>query len=331
MPYFDQVGSRPYHSAIESQQCFVNDEGNCPEFLIGILLGLAGGWLLRIFISEGNLESSYDKNITGYIEIPYDSSDSSDDDGDLVDEDIEPPCDDPVDGCEICACNDSTDATSEINCANLTMTNASTILILSQTVKKLTGCASASYEQAPIHAEPSNDVDIGSVTSLPPVDEIASIFEEEHQRQSRTVQQTLDVGRITGKEPVKYYSKRGGGYATVDEIHETKIQSEKFRNENQISRADEVEIMHTFNGIRGMNYYQAMGVVEEQGYSLHPIYINKGAKRISVTYSGTIIGVCVDDPDYNPIHRDVISKKATVSSIVDVGGQDKHDRGIVKI
>lgn len=168
--------------------------------------------------------------------------------------------------------------------------------------------------------------------AAPGDDELAMLFEEEHQRQTRSVQETLDVGRRTGKEPVKYYASRGGGYATIREINQAREEADKFK-EKRLSRADELDIMHTFSNIRNMNYHQALGVVEEQGYTLHPIYINNGPKTKATTYCGTTIGVCVTDPDFDVLVGGVqgLSKRAVITSVVDVGGQDPNDRGRVSM
>jgi len=168
--------------------------------------------------------------------------------------------------------------------------------------------------------------------AAPGDDELAMLFEEEHQRQTRSVQETLDVGRRTGKEPVKYYASRGGGYATIREINQAREEADKFK-EKRLSRADELDIMHTFSNIRNMNYHQALGVVEEQGYTLHPIYINNGPKTKATTYCGTTIGVCVTDPDFDVLTGGVqgLSKRAVITSVVDVGGQDPNDRGRVSV
>ena len=82
-----------------------------------------------------------------------------------------------------------------------------------------------------------------------------------------------------------------------------------------------------------MLYSQALSVTEEQGYTLHPIYINNGPKNSVMTYSGTTIGVSVSDIGYDPLKGGTqgLSFKATITEVIDVGGQDSYDRGQVKI
>ena len=158
-------------------------------------------------------------------------------------------------------------------------------------------------------------------------DELSRIFEEEHQLQSKTTQEKLDVGRKVGEEPVAFYTNTGGSmYATIDQVRKSSETSEKFRNENKLKRSDELEIMHTFNNIRGMNYCRASIMVKEQGYSLHPIYINRGKKNPRRIYSGTVLGVSIEDEEYD-FYGEKVSLNAVVTCIVDVGGQDPENRG----
>ena len=72
---------------------------------------------------------------------------------------------------------------------------------------------------------------------LPNYEELAMIFEEEHQRQTHSLQETLNIGRTIGSKPVKYYSKQGGGYATLKEINEARQAFENFK-EKKLNRAD---------------------------------------------------------------------------------------------
>lgn len=204
------------------------------------------------------------------------------------------------------------------------------VLEHSRTMQKLMDIVESRIKKSNTSDTPSTEQKINTdVKPTETPDEIAMMFEDEHQRQSRNIQQTLDIGRNIGTEPVKYYAKRGGGYATLSELNETREEAEKFK-EKRLSRADELDIMHTFSGIRGMRYTDAFDAVRYQGgYTLHPIYINSGPKNPAHTYSGTTIGVSVSDPNYNPLLPcpEGLSRQAIVTSIVDVGGQDVHNRG----
>ena len=145
----------------------------------------------------------------------------------------------------------------------------------------------------------------------------------------RTVEEIRDIGRQTGSEPVRFPVAKGGGYVTNSEIEEV---SKKSKNFDRLSRGDELDIMHTFKGIIGMGFFRAQGAVEEQGYSLHPIYINDGPKNPTSTYSATTLGVKVKDSLYDFCDTDKgLSCEAVITEIVDVGGQDPHGRGIITL
>jgi hypothetical protein len=156
--------------------------------------------------------------------------------------------------------------------------------------------------------------------------ELASMFEEEHKSQSRTMKETLDIGRKVGEEPTSFYSSSNGNkYATLGEVKKSQEISEKFHSEKKINRSDELEIIHAFNNIRGMNYSKGMDLVKTEGYSLHPVYINRGNKNPRKMYSGVVIGVSIEDSEYDYI-KNQPSKNAVITSIVDIGGQDSGNR-----
>jgi len=157
-------------------------------------------------------------------------------------------------------------------------------------------------------------------------DEIHAMFDEELRRSSRTVEETLEIGKNVGEEPIAFFSGPGGGYATIGQVKKMNEDSRKFHEENRLKRADELDIMHTFNNIRGMNFHQALGIVEEQGYTLYPIYVNNGIKIPRSVYAGNVLGVSIEDNEFNFCDH-FPSKKARIISIIDVGGQDDRDRG----
>lgn len=123
------------------------------------------------------------------------------------------------------------------------------------------------------------------------------------------------------------HTKKGGGYVTNNELdsHNSKYQNSE---PPKLSRSDELEIMQTFAYIIGMPYIEACAKVKEQGYMLHPIYINDLPKKPAGVFSKTTLGVRVKDPELEVkaggLH---FSHKATVMEIMDVGGKDHHNRG----
>ena len=152
-------------------------------------------------------------------------------------------------------------------------------------------------------------------------DEIAKMFEEEHNIRNRAHRRGVN----DEKEPLSQLTIPSGNYVTFKEVEKD---SEKETNNNipRLKRSDELEIMHTFNYIRGRNYREALGIAFESGYDLHPVYINKTTKNPRKTYSEKVIGVSIQDNFYD-FYGHNPSKNAVITSVVDVGGQDIENRG----
>lgn len=199
---------------------------------------------------------------------------------------------------------------------NLVNVQAYSIATLCEELSPPEGCSSEEHPQ---------NVNIPKTESSKTEDELASIFEEEHQRNSKTTQEKLDEGRKIGDEPVSFFTSKNGGYVTLGQVQEAQKESSKFRKEGRLKRADELEIMHSFSEIRGMNYHDAQILVKEEGYRLYPIYVNRGNKNPRSTYSGTTIGVSITDPCYD-FYENETSYDAVITSIIDVGGQDSENR-----
>jgi len=188
--------------------------------------------------------------------------------------------------------------------------------------------------QRAISGKPVGEIVEFSSPTGPESEEITELFESTSERgtkRPRTTQEILDVGRKKGAEPVRFPVAKGGGYVTNSEINKVSKKSQEY-HENKLSRADELEIIQTFSGIKGMGYYPALGIVEEQGYSLYPVYVNNGPKTPSNRYSATVLGVKIRDPEFDPDGAEnAPSRKATIVDIVDVGGQDLHNRGNIQV
>jgi len=164
------------------------------------------------------------------------------------------------------------------------------------------------------------NIDTTNPEPLPEEDELVKIFEEEHKSNSKTTQKNIDDGKQLGSA---FHTIPGGGYLTLNQIENNNV---KFCNKNKLKRADELEIMHTFDDIRGMNYHGARGVVRERGFELYPVYINRGKKNPKPLYSDTVLGVSIEDHSYD-FYKGALSSNAVVTCIVDVGGQDSENRG----
>ena len=115
----------------------------------------------------------------------------------------------------------------------------------------------------------------------------------------------------------------------MSQLSEIGAKNEAYKT-NMLSRADELEIIHLFRGIVGMSLTQAQSEAGKQGYTVHPIYVGAGEKMPALKYSGTTLGVRVRDEKFDPVTKK-ISTLATVTEIIDVGGVDAKDRGMVRL
>ena len=138
-------------------------------------------------------------------------------------------------------------------------------------------------------------------------DELQELFEEE----LCSKKDPLEKGRKVGTESIRFPVKPGGGYITNQEIEKMSFK--------KLSREDELDIIRVFKSIIGMCYWDALKIVKEQGYTLHPVYINNEPKNPAQVYSGTTLGVRVKDSEYNG----EVSLRAIITDIVDVGGKGK--------
>ena len=156
-------------------------------------------------------------------------------------------------------------------------------------------------------------------------DELTQIFESESTRQTRSVAETLDVGRKFVPPAPVFPTSTKGGYMTMGEL------STSFASKpSTISRADELELINLFRGIVGMPLTQAQTEVSKQGYSIWVLYCGMGEKMPAPAYSSTVIGVRIKDEKFNPETR-TWSPYAVVSEIIDVGGVDAKDRGKIRL
>jgi hypothetical protein len=91
--------------------------------------------------------------------------------------------------------------------------------------------------------------------------------------------------------------------------------------------AEERKILKQFNNLLYISYTDACQKVALENYSLHILYVGMGKKMPLPEYSSTTIGVRITDPNWNGVP----SSEAVVKEIIDVGGVDSRDRGIIKL
>jgi hypothetical protein len=171
---------------------------------------------------------------------------------------------------------------------------------------------------------------------------------ETHEKSSSATRNELrdmfqDCRKDKPKKEPSLLTKPGGGYANMGDLNSTKKEAvledmerskpkskPKGLNKNVLSRGDELDVINSFSNIKGMGWEEAKNLVQEQGYSLHPSYINE-VPEYALEYSKTVLGVRVKDLDFDPRKgRDAkgFSDEATILAVVDVGGQDTHKRAL---
>lgn len=249
--------------------------------------------------------------------------------------------------------NGSDDASSDQTNSNdlllgiISMQSASIYNLTNKMGTTLGKCPLSSDEEEDIFSDDLSDDENGEIAEENPpqsssVDsslennnstELLSMFDEEHRRQSRSREEVLNIGKSIGPEPVKYYAKRGGGYASIQEVEDAGTAAESYRK-NRLSRADELDILSRFSHLRNKNYFEAVELAKDDGYTLHPIYINDQPKNPASAYNGTCIGVRVMDFEYQYNGQNGVnglSPNAKITELIDVGGQDTLNRGQIKL
>ncbi len=113
-----------------------------------------------------------------------------------------------------------------------------------------------------------------------------------------------------------------GPYATLGEL-----QTASEQREEVLSDVEEFACMENFSYIVSLPFFEAKKIVEEKGYFLKVLYVNDSTLKMPAPqYSQTTIGVKVKDSAFD-YHAQKPSPTSTISAIVDIGGQDRSDRG----
>jgi hypothetical protein len=121
----------------------------------------------------------------------------------------------------------------------------------------------------------------------------------------------------------------GGGYRTIRQLNDMCL-SQKAVPEGSLSRPEELVIIGSFRSIIGMSYADAQAKVAEQNFTLHPLYVSMGSKMPLSKYSNTTIGVRISDSNFDTTNMKP-SPDARVTELIDVGGIDARDIGIIKL
>jgi hypothetical protein len=159
-------------------------------------------------------------------------------------------------------------------------------------------------------------------------DELDDDYEEDFQKDIQ--KNILEVGKLAQNKKSSFPTSKGGGYLTMNDLEKLKKEHDEAKDVPPISRADEMEIMRVFRGIIGMNFWEAKKKTEEEGYNLHILYIGLGAKNPLSKFTPATLGIRIKDPIFDFV-RWVASKEAVVTEIIDVGGVDLKNRGIINL
>ena len=112
------------------------------------------------------------------------------------------------------------------------------------------------------------------------------------------------------------------GYVKLEDFGE-----KPFSNKDSLPFAEERKILKQFNNLLFLSLEDARQKAAIENYSLHVLYVGMGPKMPLPSYSSTTIGIRISDPNWNGAP----SSDAVVKEIIDVGGVDLRDRGIIKL
>lgn len=114
---------------------------------------------------------------------------------------------------------------------------------------------------------------------------------------------------------------KNGGYFSLD--------SYASRGKS-ISREDKNKIRNFSALICNLPCEKAREIVEKEGYSIHVLYVGISSKMPLAEYSPKTIGVRIKDPQYDYKNKKE-SKYSIVTEIIDIGGVDNDDVGMIKL
>lgn len=172
------------------------------------------------------------------------------------------------------------------------------------------------------------------ITSKAPVDGVSSELDEMFndalaKAGNDILPQKEKKKTVAEKETLPPPQTMVGPYRTLQQIADV---GKAYENvpEGVLSRREEMQIINEFRNLVQTHYYNALATVEERGFTLHPIYLSYGNKMPASSYSPKTIGVRISDPNFDP-KSNTPSREAKITEIIDVGGMDYRDIGIIKL
>lgn len=130
------------------------------------------------------------------------------------------------------------------------------------------------------------------------------------------------------------FYKETGRNVPYNEVDIALKQYEEKVNDEVLSRQEERSILGSMSDLIGKNYYEASVIANDRGYFLYPIYVGLIKTKVP-DYSKDTIGVRIKDADPNENKTQEgypkPTEKAIITEIIDVGGNDRYNRGVLNI
>ena len=130
------------------------------------------------------------------------------------------------------------------------------------------------------------------------------------------------------------FYKETGRNVPYNEVDIALKQYEEKVNDEVLSRQEERSILGSMSDLIGKNYYEASVIANDRGYFLYPIYVGLIKTKVP-EYSKDTIGVRIKDADPNENKTQEgypkPTEKAIITEIIDVGGNDRFNRGVFNI
>lgn len=132
----------------------------------------------------------------------------------------------------------------------------------------------------------------------------------------------------------------GSRYASIEDMGQRNREHRDKVESIVLTRQKEIEILDGFRDLEGKNLIEVMRVLKINGYTVHPIYVNSLPKQPREEYSNKVVGVKIKGNAIDTsklIYDNIVftrdedmaefAKRTIVTDLIDVGGQDRYNRG----
>ena len=157
--------------------------------------------------------------------------------------------------------------------------------------------------------------------------ELFEMFEDEQNDPTKTKEQHQLRREIEKPEVELLVPAFGTRYASTQALHQRNQEHSEKSRTVVLSRREELDILDRYRSNEGSKFNRVDHLLGKE-YKLHAIYINDMPKSTLLGYSNKVIGVRVKDPNYDALSGE-FSSEAVITDLIDVGGQDRYNRGQV--